>query len=289
MSPDLALGTYRCRDIPQAAVHAVACGASWIDTAPNYQHGRAQTRLRPVLAGNPDLRVSTKVGFAAAASDARVLTPGEAASGHCLTDRYVIWQSRRNAAELGRTPDVVFVHNPERTACPLDAITGAFTALEAEARAGRIGGYGVATWTGFESAFSVADLLDIAARCGGPGHHLAAVQLPVSLVMLKPVAQALDGTGPLAEATAVGLGRFISAPLHGGELPAMVTDELARLIDPGTTPAEAALRVTASTPGVKHILLGSGRAQHWKAAQRVLDLPPLPDKTLHEVIDVLGA
>jgi hypothetical protein len=74
-----------------------------------------------------------------------------------------------------------------------------------------------------------------------------------SLVMLKPVAQALDDTGPLAEATASGLGTFISAPLHGGELPTMVTGELARLIDPGVTPAEAALRVSASTPGVKHI------------------------------------
>ncbi|KUL46738.1 aldo/keto reductase [Streptomyces regalis] len=294
MSPDLALGTYRCRDIPQAAVHAVACGGTWIDTAPNYHHGRAQTQLQPVLAGNPDLRVSTKVGFftpdiATAARGAGVLTPAEAASGQCLTHRYVAWQSRRTTAELGRTPDIVFVHNPERAARPHDAIASAFTALEVEARAGRIGGYGVATWTGFEGTFSVADLLDIATRCGGPGHHLAAVQLPVSLVVLKPVAQALDGTGPLAEATAAGLDTFVSAPLHGGELPAMVTDELAHLIDPGSTPAEAALRVTASAPGAKRILLGSGRAQHWEAAQRVLALPPLPDKTLHEVIDVLGA
>ena len=294
MSPDLALGTYRCQDIPQAADHAVACGASWIDTAANYHHGRAQAQLQPVLAGNPDLRVSTKVGFfttdvATAASEARVLTSAEAAAGHCLTGRYVTWQSRRNAAELGRKPDIVFVHNPERASRPHDAIADAFTALEAEARAGRIRGYGVATWTGFESAFSVADLLDIATRCGGRGHHLTAVQLPVSLVMLKPVTQALDGNGPLAEATAAGVDTFVSAPLHGGELPAMVTGELAHLIDPGPSPAGAAMRVTASTPGVKHILLGSGRAQHWKAAQRVLALPPLPDKTLHEVIDVLGA
>ncbi|GHE00234.1 aldo/keto reductase [Streptomyces alanosinicus] len=294
MSPDLALGTYRCRDIPQAAAQAIACGTSWIDTAPNYHHGHAQTRLQPVLAGNPDLRVSTKVGFftpdlATAAGDAGVLTPAEAAPGHCLTHGYVTWQSRRNAAELGRAPDIVFVHNPERAVRPHDAITRAFSALEAEARAGRIGGYGVATWTGFDGAFSVADLLRIATRCGGPGHHLAAVQLPVSLVMLKPVAQALDGTGPLAEATATGLDTFISAPLHGGELPAMVTDDLARLIAPGHTRAEAALRVTASTPGVKHVILGSGRARHREAAQRVLSLPPLSDKTLHEVIDVLGA
>ncbi|OLZ62896.1 hypothetical protein AV521_40540 [Streptomyces sp. IMTB 2501] len=294
MTPDLALGTYRCRDIPQAAVHAVACGASWIDTAPNYHHGRAQTRLQPVLVGNPGLRVSTKVGFltpdiATAASDAGAVTPTEAASGHCLTHRYVAWQSRRNVAELGRAPDIVFVHNPERADRPHDAITSAFTALEAEARAGRIGGYGVATWTGFDGTFSVADVLDIATCRGGPGHHLVAIQLPVSLVMLKPVAHALECTGPLAEATAAGLDTFISAPLHGGELPALVTAELARLIAPGATSAEAALRVTASTPGVNQILLGSGHAQHWEAAHRVLALPSLPDKTLHEVIDVLGA
>ncbi len=294
MSPNLALGTYRCRDIPQAAVHAVACGAAWVDTAPNYQHGRAQAQLQPVLAGKPDLRVSTKIGFftrdtATAASNAGVLTPAEAASSHCLTHRYVAWQSRRNATELGRTPDIVFIHNPERATRPHDAIASAFTALEAEARAGLIGAYGVATWTGFDGVFSVADLLDTATRCGGPSHHLAAIQLPVSLVMLKPVAQALEGAGPLVEAPAAGLDTFISAPLHGGELPAMVTDELAQLITPGTTPAEAALRVTASAPGVRHVLLGSGHAQHWQAAQRVLALPPLPHKTLHEVIDVLGA
>ncbi|MEU6915291.1 aldo/keto reductase [Streptomyces olindensis] len=117
MSPDLALGTYRCRDIPQAAVHAFACGAAWVDTAPNYHHGRAQTQLQTVLAGNRDVRVSTKVGFftpdtATAAGEAGVLTPAEAASGHCLTHRYVAWQSRRNATELGRAPDLVFVHNP---------------------------------------------------------------------------------------------------------------------------------------------------------------------------------
>jgi hypothetical protein len=44
-----------------------------------------------------------------------------------------------------------------------------------------------------------------------------------------------------------------------------------------------------SSPGVNHVILGAGRALHWQAAQRVLALPPLPAKTLHEVIDVLGA
>lgn len=42
-------------------------------------------------------------------------------------------------------------------------------------------------------------------------------------------------------------------------------------------------------PGARHVILGSGCARHWQTAQRVLALPPLPDKTLYEVIDVLGA
>jgi hypothetical protein len=35
----LALGTYQCRAIPEAAARAAASGAQWIDTAPNYATG----------------------------------------------------------------------------------------------------------------------------------------------------------------------------------------------------------------------------------------------------------
>ncbi|GAA3099399.1 hypothetical protein GCM10017687_07890 [Streptomyces echinatus] len=33
MTAELALGTYRCRTIPEAAVCAAASGAQWVDTA----------------------------------------------------------------------------------------------------------------------------------------------------------------------------------------------------------------------------------------------------------------
>lgn len=56
MTAQLALGTYRCREIPEAAVRAVASGAQWIDTAPNYATGRAQDLLAPALAAHPALR-----------------------------------------------------------------------------------------------------------------------------------------------------------------------------------------------------------------------------------------
>ncbi|MFF5435134.1 hypothetical protein ACFY5K_34625 [Streptomyces griseofuscus] len=86
--------------------------------------------------------------------------------------------------------------------------------------AGHVAGYGVATWAGLEKeAFTVWELLALAAEAAGGRHHLAAVQLPVSLVMMTPIVQALDGRGPLPAAAGAGLRVMASAPLHGGELP----------------------------------------------------------------------
>lgn len=52
MTAQLALGTYRCQAIPEAAVRAAASGAQWIDTAPNYHVGRGQDLLAPALAAH---------------------------------------------------------------------------------------------------------------------------------------------------------------------------------------------------------------------------------------------
>jgi hypothetical protein len=49
-------------------------------------------------------------------------------------------------------------------------------------------GYGVATWAGLqEEAFTVGELLALSAEAAGGHHHLAAIQLPVSLVMMTPI------------------------------------------------------------------------------------------------------
>ncbi|MEU9456742.1 hypothetical protein [Streptomyces sp. NPDC048277] len=71
---------------------------------------------------------------------------------------------------------------------------------------------------------------------GNPGCHLVALQMPVSLVMMTPIVQALDGRGPLLAAVGAGLRVMASAPLHGGELPVMVDQELADLIRRGLPP-----------------------------------------------------
>ncbi|MFD3622602.1 aldo/keto reductase [Streptomyces sp. NPDC058676] len=260
MTAQLALSTYRCRAIPEAAVRAAASGVRWIDTAPNYATGRAQDLLAPALADHPALRIATKAGYFTAATgadavNAGVLTEDQAMVGHSLTPDYVRWQTGRNREQLGRERlDLVLLHNPER-AHPGDrvalhrAMREAFVVLEEAVAAGHVAGYGIATWAGVEEeAFTVGELLALAAEAAGGRHHLVAVQLPVSLVMMTPITQALHGRGPLPAAAGAGLRVMASAPLHGGELPGMVDQELADLIRPGLTPAQACVLAVASCP-----------------------------------------
>ncbi|WP_217185099.1 aldo/keto reductase [Streptomyces sp. AC495_CC817] len=192
-SASLGLGTYRIHSLAlsDAVIRAAADPTSaWIDTAPNYLNGQAQSLLAPALAQHriPD---STKIGFLTdrAARDAVLdgtLTTGAAERGHCLSSPYVHWQCSRNRTELGRDHlDLVFAHNSEQTdGDPYEALRDAFTALEAEAAAGALSTYGVATWDGFDTGtLNVPALHRLATEVAGTEHHhLRAIQLPVSLV-----------------------------------------------------------------------------------------------------------
>ncbi|UIX31724.1 aldo/keto reductase [Streptomyces sp. GQFP] len=296
----LGLGTHRVR--PSALTEAVARAAAdpataWIDTAPNYLNGQAQPLLAPALALLP-IQVSTKVGFLTekAAKDAvsdGALTVQDAERGHCLSASYVHWQCARNRIELGRDHlDLVFTHNPERaTGDPYEALRDAFTALEAEAAAGTLTSYGVATWDGFDTgALSIPALRQLAIEVAGTEqHHLRAIQLPVSLVTATAFAQALDGDGPIAQAAELGWQVYASAPLFGGKLPHLATPELTALLSPEFTVPQACLLATASCPGVTRILLSTSTPAHWTEAQTALRSPAIPVPTLRKVLDVLAA
>ncbi|WP_055690008.1 aldo/keto reductase [Streptomyces prasinus] len=297
MNDRLAAGTYRCRDVARSVAAAMNVGVTWVDTAPNYASGTAEASLRSVLEACPQVRVSTKVGFVPdsdrpAARDAGVL-PHDRDRGHCLARPYIAWQLARSRARLGRAPDLVFVHNPEHDradrADPSRTLTEAFEELERSADAGDIGGYGVATWSGLSSGmFTVSDLTTLAETVGGPHHHFRTVQFPVSLVHLTVVTDALDGRGALVEAQEAGLDVFTSAPLGGGELLGAMTDELVRVIDPAASPAQAALLVTLSAPGVSRVLLSASTPAHWADAVGAAACEPLSPDRLRKVIDVLG-
>lgn len=295
MTASLGLGTYRMRDVEQAARTACADGSVWIDTAPNYSD--AHQALRPVIFDHLRARVATKTGFftraeGEAAVRAGLLTSEQGAVGHSLDQAFARWQTERSLASLGRI-DLVFVHNPERARLdPSDLcmrLREVFAVLEEFAAVGRIGGYGVATWSGFlHDVFTVSELLGLAKEAAGSSeHHLKAVQQPVSLVMAQPIALALTGRGPLVQARTAGLITFGSSPLHGGELPTLVTPELAEFIRPGASPAGVCLLAAASCPSLDVVLLSASSPRHWIAAQDAIASPLAPGH-LRKVTDVLA-
>lgn len=298
----LGLGTYRCRDVTAAAQAAVAAGVTVVDTAPVYAHGTAHAQLVHVLPEHPQIRVSTKVGHmtdqqAQSAQRAGLITSHEAVRGHSIAPAYIDHQIAVNIAELRREPlDLLYLHNPEHDAHGdkdrlRKQITQAFVACEKSAQDGQIAGYGIATWGGFTSgAFTVPDLVNAARDAAGSTEtRLTAIQLPVSLVQLAPLAESLDGAGPIAQAHEAGLEVWASAPLSGGELSDVVTSDLAGLISPGLSPAAAALAVVASTPGLTGALLSASTAAHWQEALTAFNRPPIPPSHLREICRVLRA
>lgn len=134
----------------------------------------------------------------------------------------------------------------------------------------------------------MSDLLQLSREAsGGAENGLSVVQLPVSLVNVAPIRDALDGSGPLAEADEAGLEVWASAPLHGGKLVHLVNERLARYINAGASPAEAALTVTASAPGLTGMLISTSSTEHWSSAASVARLPPLPKTRLKDISDLL--
>ncbi|WP_371780718.1 aldo/keto reductase [Streptosporangium subroseum] len=298
MTVSLGWGTYRVEEIGPAADAVIAAGCTWIDTAPNYLGGHAHGGLAPVLRQHPEVQVSTKAGYltkatATAGLQAGVLSYEEADAAHSLNPDYLRWQIARNRTELGRNRlNLMFLHNPEHaTGDPARLrarLVDAFAVLEQAARDGEICGYGVATWHGFQGSFTVDDLYAVALQVAdGRPHHLHAIQLPVNLVQISPIVEALNGRGPLVEAAVRELAVFASAPLAGGELPGMITPELAALIRPGLTRAQASLAVVAATPGINRVLLSTRQTAHWEQAQAVLAAEPLDELTLRKIVDVL--
>ncbi len=109
----------------------------------------------------------------------------------------------------------------------------------------------------------------------------------MSLINIVPIKDALTETGPLIDAHEAGLQVWASAPLHGGKLVRLVNARLAHYISEGASPAEAALLVTASTPGLTGMLISTSSTEHWTSAATVAGGPLLPKNRLKDISDLL--
>lgn len=203
-----------------------------------------------------EFEISTKVGFFP--------------DGHSLDPLRLRGAIELSAAELGRPPDLVFLHNPERSLGGLpeplgrDVLAAAVTALTNAVRTGLSRAWGISSWNAealvpYLAEMPAPDVL--MTRCG-----------------LTCAPAALDAAGNLAEHLGVpAAGRWGMAPFGG--TPATVPWPPPATFAPGqeaATPFQAAFAVAHHLPDLAAIAVGADKRDHLAelvAATR-LDIDP---------------
>jgi len=201
------------------------------------------------------------------------------AGGHCLTPRFLTDQIERSLANLELDCiDIFYLHNPEQQLDTLDrprfmgVMRGAFAELESQAKAGRIGAYGCATWNGFRvfaasrNHLSLPDLVGLAREVGGSAHHFRAIQLPVNLAMTEAIrspTQSADGKNVplLGLAEALGVSVVASASLMQSQLTRDLPPAVRSLFPALATDAQRAIAFVRSLP-VATALVGMRSREH---------------------------
>jgi aryl-alcohol dehydrogenase-like predicted oxidoreductase len=286
--------------------NGIARGLNVIDTAINYRCQRSERAVGKAvrqavdtgLALREDVMVCTKGGYvpldgeppasrdeydAYLASEyfaQGTMQPGDVvAGGHCLKPRFLENQVSRSLENLGaQRIDLYYLHNPEQQ---LDALPredfrtlmlDAFTQMESEVAAGRIGFYGCATWNGFRvpathrSHLSLSELAAIATEAGGKDHHFRAIQLPVNLAMTEAIrtpTQQLNGKAlPLLDAAReLGVAVFASASLMQSQLSRNLPEGVRGLFPSLQTDAQRAIAFVRALP-LASALVGMKSIEH---------------------------
>ncbi|HEY8055799.1 MAG TPA: aldo/keto reductase [Terriglobales bacterium] len=308
----LGAGTYlgpadHATDLGYAAALAAALkgGVNLIDTAINYRAQRSERVIGRVLAtcgrSREEVFICTKAGFVpeGLSLPPGLIRPGELVAGcHCMTPVYLAHQLQTSLDNLGlEAVDVFYLHNPETQQAELSReefyrrIEAAFALLEKMADQGRIGSYGIATWSGLRVPPDAVDYLDlnrmvaIARGLAGEAHHFRFVQMPYNLGMPEAYALLNQSVGkppyvsPLNAAFRLGLHTIASASLMSGNLHNLPDDArtyLQPFLPAATSDAELALQFVRSTPGVTAGLVGMSKPEHVAANLRAIAVAPSP-------------
>lgn len=221
-----------------------------LDTAYNYRDFTSHRRL-VATAGDllGEFTISTKVGF----------FPSGRGPKHCLDPVRLRQAVRQSVQDLGIQPDVVLLHNPERTLATLtpeqrrDCWAAACTALNDMTAAGWCRSWGVACW----DPRPVLTVLD---------RTLPAPALVMVRAGLLVRAEILDASERLA--TWFGLdayARWGMSP-YGGQATHPVWEQIdARQFLHGTqdcSPVPAAFRIAYELPQVSRVAVGVSTVKH---------------------------
>ncbi|HUF26631.1 MAG TPA: aldo/keto reductase [Gemmatimonadaceae bacterium] len=202
------------------------------------------------------------------------------AGGHSIAPAFLADQIARSLSNLRLDAiDLYYVHNPEQQLDviphPLfrERLLAAFRLLEEQVAAGRIGGYGCATWAGLRvppgnrNHIDLAEIVEIATEAGGGSHHMCAVQLPINLGMAEAVRAPTQRLGsrtvPLLQAAMeLGISVVSSATLMQARLADGLPAQLGETFPGLATDAQRAIAFVRSLPGVTTALVGMKRIPH---------------------------
>jgi aryl-alcohol dehydrogenase-like predicted oxidoreductase len=286
---------------------ALTSGVNVIDTAINYRNQRSERCVGAAVhaqieAGNitrESVVLCTKAGYIPLDGnppasrdeyqrylqreyfDTGILDAADVVSGgHSISPRFLEDQLHRSLRNLGvGAVDYFFIHNPEQQLSALqpdvfyEKMRRAFESLESCVKAGVIGAYGCATWSGLRlpaesrGHLSLYRLAAIAREVAGDDHHFRIAQLPVNLSMGEAVRASTqrDRKDRLVyvvdAANELGIDLMVSAPLLQGGLTHDLPPAL-REVFPGHTDAQRALGFPRSVPGVATIAVGTRRIEH---------------------------
>jgi aryl-alcohol dehydrogenase-like predicted oxidoreductase len=271
---------------------AADAGVTFFDTADVYGDGRSEQFCGRLHRARPEVFVATKMGR-------RV----DQIPGNYNHDNFRAWNDRSRANLGVDRIDLVQLH------CPPDAVfedDAVFADLDAMVDEGRISAYGVSVETCDQALRAIER----------PG--VATVQIILNCFRLKPLERVLP------EAARAGVGIIARVPLASGllsgrydeqtrfaaddhrnynrhgeafdvgetfsgvpyEVGLAAARELSRLVDPGQTLPQFALRWVIDQPGVSTVIPGARNGTQARANAACADLPPLRDEQLAGVRDI---
>lgn len=261
----VALGLYQSRHERRLLEGALSLGVGALDTSYNYL-GFTSHRTLARTAGDllPEFTISTKVGF----------FPGRQGPVHSLDPRRLRQAVEQLIEDLCRPPDVLFLHNPERTLAGLmpdagrERLAVACSALRDASAAGLCGSWGIASW-------DPRPLLAVVTTTGA-----ALIPAPEVLMIragLLVGASILDAGDRIAAWFGLDVsGRWGMSPFAGHPTdPVWGAVNVRMFLEPGQECSipQAAFRIAYELPSVTRVAVGTNNVDHLRDLVNALRLP----------------